>query len=436
MIKPVVALIGRQNAGKSTLLNRVARKQLAIVEDFPGTTRDRILADVLWNGIEFTMVDTGGLEFAENSSVAKGVRKQAQAAIAEADVIIFVTDVKQGLSPIDHEIANILRRSNKPVILAVNKVDNAKLESETAEFYQLGFGDPFPIASHHGRGVADLLDQVVKRLPVQPAAAENPPEGIRVAIVGHPNVGKSLLLNKLVGKERSIVSDMPGTTRDAIDIAFDFNGQNMIIIDTAGIRRRGKVERGIEWYSVLRSMRAIDRADIALLVIDATESLTAQDSHVGGYVEKADKGVIVLVNKWDLVTEKNRTVYTDYIQDRLKFISYAPILFVSAKTGQGVNKIMPSVLQVAQERAIRIPNEEVNDLIKKAVSSHNLPHQGQKILKIYSASQSAINPPTFVFEVNDTRLIHFSYHRFLENKLRDVYKFVGTPVRLVFKVKG
>ncbi len=436
MIKPVVALIGRQNAGKSTLLNRVARKQLAIVEDFPGTTRDRILADVLWNGIEFTMVDTGGLEFAENSSVAKGVRKQAQAAIAEADVIIFVTDVKQGLSPIDHEIANILRRSNKPVILAVNKVDNAKLESETAEFYQLGFGDPFPIASHHGRGVADLLDQVVKRLPVQPAAAENPPEGIRVAIVGHPNVGKSLLLNKLVGKERSVVSDMPGTTRDAIDIAFDFNGQNMIIIDTAGIRRRGKVERGIEWYSVLRSMRAIDRADIALLVIDATESLTAQDSHVGGYVEKADKGVIVLVNKWDLVTEKNRTVYTDYIQDRLKFISYAPILFVSAKTGQGVNKIMPSVLQVAQERAIRIPNEEVNDLIKKAVSSHNLPHQGQKILKVYSASQSAINPPTFVFEVNDTRLIHFSYHRFLENKLRDVYKFVGTPVRLVFKVKG
>ena len=436
MTKPVVAFIGRQNAGKSTLLNRIAGKQLAIVEDFPGTTRDRIIADALWNGVEFTIIDTGGLEFAEKTTVAKGVRRQAEAAIAEADVIVFLTDVKEGLTPVDHEIANILRRSKKPVILAVNKVDSAKLDSETAEFYQLGFGDPFPIAAHHGRGVADLLDRVIKMMPPQPAVPETKVEGIRVAIVGHPNVGKSLLLNNLVGKERTIVSDIPGTTRDAVDIAFDFNGQNVILIDTAGIRRRGKVEQGIEWYSVLRSMRAIDRADIALLVIDATETLTAQDTHVGGYVEKADKGVIVLVNKWDLVTEKNRTVYTDYIQDRLKFVPYAPILFISAKTGQGVNKIMPLVAQIALERTIRIPNDEVNDLIKEAVSSHNLPHQGQKILKVYSARQSEINPPTFVFEVNDTKLIHFSYQRFLENKLRDVYKFVGTPIRLVFKVRG
>jgi GTP-binding protein len=436
LTKPVVALIGRQNAGKSTLLNRIAGKQLAIVEDFPGTTRDRILADALWNGIEFTMVDTGGLEFEEKSSVAKGVRKQAEAAITEADVIVFLTDVKEGLTAVDYEIANILRKSDKPVVLAVNKVDSAKLDSETAEFYQLGFGDPFPIASHHGRGVADLLDKVIQLLPPPAAVAENRVEGIRVAIVGHPNVGKSLLLNNLVGKERTIVSEIAGTTRDAIDIAFDFNGQNVILIDTAGIRRKGKVEQGIEWYSVLRSMRAIDRADIALLVIDATETLTAQDTHVGGYVEKADKGVIVLVNKWDLVTEKNRTTYTDYIQDRLKFVSYAPILFISAKTGQGVNKIMPLVLQVAQERSIRIPNEEVNDLIREAVISHNLPHQGQKILKVYSARQSEINPPTFVIEVNDTKLIHFSYQRFLENKLRDVYKFMGTPIKLVFKAKG
>jgi GTP-binding protein len=434
--KPVVAIIGRQNAGKSTLLNRIAGRQLAIVEDFPGTTRDRILADALWNGVEFTMIDTGGLEFDEKTSIAKGVRKQAEAAISEADVIVFLTDVKEGLTPVDHEIANILRKSDKPVILAVNKVDNAKLDSETAEFYQLGFGDPFPIASHHGRGVADLLDKVIMMLPPPPPVPEHPVEGIRIAIVGHPNVGKSLLLNNLVGKERSIVSEIPGTTRDAIDISFDFNGQNMILIDTAGMRRKGKVENGIEWYSVLRSMRAIDRADIALLVIDATETMTAQDTHVGGYVEKADRGVIVLVNKWDLVTEKNRTTYTDYIQDRLKFISYAPILFISAKTGQGVNKIMPLVLQIAQERTIRIPNEEVNDLIKEAVSSHNLPHQGQKILKVYSARQSDINPPTFVFEVNDPKLIHFSYSRFLENKLRDVYKFVGTPIKLVFKAKG
>jgi GTP-binding protein len=436
LTKPVVAFIGRQNAGKSTLLNRIAGKQLAIVEDFPGTTRDRIIADALWNGVEFTIIDTGGLEFDEKSDVAKGVRRQAEAAIAEADVIVFLTDVKAGLTPVDHEIANILRRSKKPVILAVNKVDSAKLDSETAEFYQLGFGDPFPIAAHHGRGVADLLDRVIKLMPPPPVVPEPKVEGIRVAIVGHPNVGKSLLLNLLVGKERTIVSDIPGTTRDAVDIAFDFNGQNVILIDTAGIRRRGKVEQGIEWYSVLRSMRAIDRADIALLVIDATETLTAQDTHVGGYVEKADKGVIVLVNKWDLITEKNRTVYTDYIQDRLKFVPYAPILFISAKTGQGVNKIMPLVTQIAQERTIRIPNDEVNDLIKEAVSSHNLPHQGQKILKVYSARQSEINPPTFVFEVNDTKLIHFSYQRFLENKLRDVYKFIGTPIRLVFKLRG
>lgn len=436
MNKPVVAIIGRQNAGKSTLLNRLAGKQVAIVEDFPGTTRDRVLADVLWNGLEFTVIDTGGLEFKDNSSIAKGVRRQAEIAISEADAIIFMTDVREGLSPIDQEIAATLRKSKKPVFLAVNKVDNAKMESEGAEFYQLGFGKPFAIAAHHGRGVADLLDKVVEALPKPAADKSAEEEGIRVAIVGHPNVGKSALLNQLVGQERTIVSDIPGTTRDAIDIAFDFNGQNVILIDTAGMRRRGKVEQGIEWYSVLRSMRAIDRSDIALLVLDATETLTAQDTHVGGYVEKADRGIIVLINKWDLVTEKNRQTYIDFIEDRLKFLSYAPILFISAKTGQGVNKIMPLVLQVAQERAIRIPNQEVNDLIMQAVSSHNLPHQAQKVLKMYSARQSDINPPTFEFVVNDARLIHFSYQRFLENKLRDVYKFKGTPIRLVFKVKG
>ncbi|HSW57284.1 MAG TPA: ribosome biogenesis GTPase Der [Dehalococcoidales bacterium] len=436
MSKPVVALIGRQNAGKSTLLNRIAGKQLAIVEDFPGTTRDRILADAVWNGVDFTIIDTGGLEFTENNSIARGVRQQAGAAINEADVIIFLTDVKQGLSAVDLEIASLLRKSGKPVILAVNKVDNARLESEVADFYRLGFGDPFSIASHHGRGVADLLDKVVETFPPELPGTEKPVEGLKIAIVGHPNVGKSLLLNRLVGKERSIVSDIAGTTRDAIDIGFDFNGQNMVLIDTAGIRRRGKVEQGIEWYSVLRSMRAIDRADIALLVVDATEALTAQDAHIGGYIEKAAKGVIILVNKWDLVTEKNKTTYTDYIREKLKFIGYAPLLFISAKTGQGVSKIMPLVLQLAQERGIRIPDEEVNSLVMQAVTSHNLPHQGQKILKVYSARQSSINPPTFTIEVNDSRLIHFSYQRFLENRLREVYKFVGTPIRLVFKAKG
>jgi GTP-binding protein len=436
LAKPVVVLIGRQNVGKSTLLNRIACKPVAIVEDFPGTTRDRIFADAVWNGVEFTLVDTGGLEFLDSTTVAKGVRKQAEAAIAEADVVVFLTDVKEGVMPIDGDISDILRKSKKPVIVAVNKVDSAKQESETAEFHRLGFKEIFPISGHHGRRVADLLDRIIELLPPPPAVPLPKFTGISLAIVGHPHVGKSLLLNKLLGTERSIVGDKPGTTRDAIDTPLDFEGQSMILIDTAGIRRRGKVEKGIEWYSVIRSMRAVDRADIALLVLDATETLTAQDTHIAGYVEKAGKGIIIVVNKWDLVTEKNKTVFTDYIQTRLKFVPYAPILFVSAKSGLGVNKIMPLVLQVAQERSMRIPDVEVNTLIKDAVSSHNMPHQGKKVLNLYSAAQTEINPPVFRFVVNDTKLIHFSYERFLENKLRGVYSFNGTPIRLVFKTKG
>jgi GTP-binding protein len=434
--KPVVALIGQQNAGKSTLLNRIAGKPVAIVEDFPGTTRDRIFADVTWNGFDFTLVDTGGLEFQDESQVAKGVRKQAEAAIAEANIIIFLTDAKAGLTPVDEDIADILRRTDKPVILAVNKVDSAKQEPEAVEFYKLGFGDPLTISGYHGRGVAELLDRVVSLFPPQRPAEETRAAGIGVAIVGRPHVGKSLLLNKILGKERSIVGNIPGTTRDAVDSLLDFNGQNVILIDTAGIRRRGRVEKGIEWYSVIRALRAIDRADIALLVVDATEPVTAQDTHVAGYVEKAGKGMIILVNKWDLVTDKNKTAYEEYIRQRLKFASYAPILYISAKSGQGVNKIMPLVLQISQERSMRIPDIEVNDLIRKAVSGHSLPHKGKKVLSVYSASQTGINPPTFRFLVNDTSLIHFSYERFLGNKLREVYGFKGTPIRLVFKAKG
>jgi GTP-binding protein len=434
--KPVVALIGRQNVGKSTLLNRIAGKPVAIVEDLPGTTRDRVFADAVWNGIEFELVDTGGLEFQDESVVARGVRRQVELALDEADLIIFLTDARIGLTPVDQDIAGILRKSNKPVLLAVNKVDNVQQAAEAAEFYQLGFDTVWPVSAHHGRGVAELLDELVARLPPQPPEPETPAPGIKVTIVGRPHVGKSLLLNRLLGKERSIVGDVPGTTRDAVDTAVDFAGQNVILIDTAGIRRRGRVEKGIEWYSVIRAMRAIDRADITLLVIDATEPLPAQDTHIAGHVEKSGKGIIVLVNKWDLVTEKNRDVYTEYIQSRLKFAPYAPVLFISAKTGQGVNKIMPLVFQINQERTMRIPDADVNDLIKKAVSSHNLPHKGSKVLNIYSASQTDINPPTFRFLVNDTRLIHFSYERFLENKLREIYSFKGTPVRLVFKARG
>jgi GTPase len=434
--KPIVALIGRQNVGKSTLLNRIAGKPLAIVEDLPGTTRDRIFADATWNGVDFTLIDTGGMEFLGATVVAKGVRKQAEEAISEADVIIFLTDVKEGLVPDDQTIADVLRRSDKPVILAVNKVDSDKLQAEAAEFYKLGFDDPITISGYHGRDVAELLDRVVGLFPAQVPAEETGEKGISVAIVGRPHVGKSLLLNTLLGKERAIVGNTPGTTRDAIDTKLDFNGQNVLLIDTAGIRRRGKVDAGIEWYSVIRAMRAIDRADIGLLVVDATEPLTDQDTHIAGYIEKAGKGMIILVNKWDLVTEKNKEVYNEYILSRVKFAPWSPILYISAKLGEGVKKIMPLVLQIHQERAMSIPDEDLNILVKDAVASHNLPHKGNKILKIYSTDQEGVNPPAFRFLVNDKELIHFSYERFLENKIRDVYGFKGTPIRLVFKARG
>jgi GTP-binding protein len=408
LAKPIIALIGRQNVGKSTLLN----------------------------GIEFTVVDTGGMEFQQESVVARGVRKQAEVAISEADVIIFLTDAREGIMPLDNEIANIIRKSEKPVVLVVNKVDNDKQQSEAAEFYQLGFEEVVPISAYHGRGVADLLDRVVSLFPVRPNAEEVKTEGLKVAIVGHPHVGKSLLLNTLLGKERTIVGDTPGTTRDAIDTVLDFKEQPVILIDTAGIRRRGKVSAGIEFYSVLRSMRAIDRADIALLVVDATEPVTAQDAHITGYIEKAGKGIVLLVNKWDLVTDKNKEVYNEYIQGRLKFATWVPVLYISAKVGTGTKNIMPLVFQIQQERSIRIPDEDLNNLTKEAVSSHNLPHKGKKILQVYSASQTAINPPTFRFLVNDSQIIHFSYERFLENKLREAYGFNGTPIRLVFKSRG
>jgi GTP-binding protein len=391
---------------------------------------------VNWNEVDFLLVDTGGLEYKESSDLAQSVRKQAESAIAEADVILFVMDVKQGVTPADVDIANILRRAEKPVLIVVNKVDSDKQLPETAEFYRLGLGEPFPISAYHGRWVSDLLDKTVSLMPHQPAEEGVSISGIKAAIVGRPQVGKSLLLNRLLGKERSIVGSRPGTTRDAIDSQFDFGGQNITLIDTAGIRRRGKVEQGIEWYSVLRAMQAIDRADIALLLVDATEPLTAQDTHIAGYVEKAGKGIVILVNKWDVATEKNKTTYDEYMRGRLKFAPWAPILYISAKTGQGVNKIIPLVIQIHQERSMRIPDEEVNSLIKEAVDSHVRPHKGNKFLKVFSAGQTGINPPSFQFLVNDTKLIHFSYERFLENRLREIYGFKGTPIRLSFKARG
>ena len=435
MSKPIVAIIGRQNVGKSTLLNKVAGKQIAIVADLPGTTRDRIFASVSWQGVEFIIVDTGGLEPEPQSTVAQGVREQVETAITEADVIIFLVDVRDGVIPSDQEIADRLRQVNKPILLAANKADNPRREAEAVEFYQLGLGEPLAISAYHGRGIIELLDRVVSLLPTAvPTEAE--PQIMKVAIVGRPNVGKSMLLNALLGGQRAIVDDTPGTTRDAIDTLFDFGGRSVLLIDTAGIRRRGRWGMGVERYSVIRALRAIERADIAVLVLDATELLTAQDMHIAGYIQQAAKGIVLVVNKWDLVTSKSVTEYNKYIRGQLKFMAYAPVLYISAKLGQGVDKVMPQACQVYQERLKRLPTAEVNSVVQEAVAAQNLPRSGRKQLKILYATQAEVNPPTFVFFVNDARLIHFSYQRYLENKLRKAFGFVGTPFRLVFKTRG
>jgi len=433
--KPIVAIIGRQNVGKSTLLNRVAGKPIAIVEDLPGTTRDRIFANVSWQGVEFIIVDTGGLEIKPQTTVAHGVKEQVEVAITEADVIIFLVDIRDGVMSADQDIANMLRQASKPVLLVANKADNTRLETEAVEFYELGLGEPLAISAYHGRGTAELLDRIIALLPV-PSLVEAEPEIMKVAIVGRQNVGKSMLLNALLGGERAIVDDIPGTTRDAIDTLFDFDGQNVLLIDTAGIRRRGRLGVGVERYSVIRALRAIDRADIALLVLDATELVTAQDMHIAGYIQQAAKGIVLIVNKWDLITAKNITEYSRYIKSQFKFTPYAPILYTSAKFGQGVDKIMPQVCQVYQERLKRLPTALVNSVVQQAVAARNLPRSGSKQLKLLYATQAEVNPPTFVFFVNDAKLIHFSYQRYLENKLRQSFGFVGTPFRLIFKTRG
>jgi len=432
--KPIVAIIGRQNVGKSTLLNRLAGKPIAIVEDLPGTTRDRIFADVSWQGVEFTMVDTGGLEPKPQTTIAQWVKEQVEEAITEADVIVFLVDVRDGLVPSDWEIVDMLRQASKPIVLVANKVDNAKLEAGVVEFYQLGLGEPLAISAYHGRGTAELMDKVISLLPA-PLPVEAEPEIMKVAIVGRPNVGKSMLLNALLGGQRAIVDEAPGTTRDAIDTKFDFDGQSVLLIDTAGIRRRGRLGVGVERYSVIRALRAIDRADIVLLVLDATEPATAQDMHIAGYIQQAVKGIVLIVNKWDLIESGNIIEYNRYIRSQFKFMPYAPVLYISAKFGQGVEKVMPQVCQVYQERLERIPTPAVNSVIRQAVAAHNLPRKGSKQLKILYATQAEVNPPTFVFFVNDAKLIHFSYRRYLEGKLRQSFGFVGSPLRLVFKTR-
>ncbi len=435
MAKPVVAIVGRQNVGKSTLINRLAGRRVAIIEDLPGTTRDRLVADVSWRGYDFTLVDTGGIEINPQTSIGRSVNEQVKKAIEDADLVLFLVVVTDGLTPVDHEVADMLRQTRKPIIVVANKADNARLEAGASEFYQLGLGDPFPISAHHGRGTAELLDKIIEMLPAL-APAEATTEFVKVAIVGRPGVGKSMLLNSLVGEERVIVSDTPGTTRDAVDTLLDVNGKNVLLIDTAGIRRRGRVEGGVEKYSVLRAHQAIDRSDIVLLVVEATEPLTAQDLHIAGYIQEAAKGIILVINKWDLVSSAQMNEWEAYIKEQLRFMPYAKVLYVSAKAGKNVDQIIPEVMQIYEERQKRLTTAVVNNVIQEAAASHPLPRRGSRHLKLLYVTQAEVNPPTFVFFVNDPKLVHFSYQRFLENRLRAVFGFAGTPIRLVFKGRG
>lgn len=432
--KPVVAIVGRQNVGKSTLLNRLVGKNLAIVDDFPGTTRDRIMASVSYHGTDFDVVDTGGIELRPESPIASGINEQVEIAIRDADVIVFLLDIRDGIIPSDLEIADRLRKTEKPLIVVANKADNRAYESRIAEFYQLGLGVPIPISAYHGRGTGDMLDSIVNLLPAS-TFVETETERIKVAIVGRPNVGKSTLLNAITGTERSIVDSVPGTTRDSLDTSFDFNGKSMLLIDTGGIRRRGRIKGGVERYSLIRTMRAIDRADIALLVLDAMELVTAQDMHVAGYISEAFKGIVVLVNKSDMIDTGNIPDISGYVHNSFKFITYAPLQFVSAKDKWGVDKIMPQVVSIYQERQKRLPTASVNSVVQRAVADHTLPHKGKQQLKILYATQPEVNPPTFVFFVNNPDLVHFSYYRYLEKKLRQAFGFSGTAIRLIFKAR-
>mgnify|MGYP000529114392 CR=1 FL=1 len=443
---PLVALVGRPNVGKSTLFNRIVGGRRAVVHDSPGTTRDRQQAEAEWNGAIFTLVDTGGIEplhvlsgggepLAQDSAqFLREIREQAEIAIAESDAVVLVVDLESGLTAADEEIAEVLRRAGKPVIVAASKGENASRREALAEFYRLGFEELYAVSGLHGTGVGDLLDAVVSALPRRPQE-EIPDTSLKIAIVGRPNVGKSSLLNRILGEERVIVSPVPGTTRDAIDTRIVWQGQPITLIDTAGIRRRGRIDPGVERYSVLRALKAIKRADVALLLVDATEGATAQDAHIAGFILEEMKSVIVLVNKWDAVEKDTHTIeaYTSQVRDTLKFLSYVPVLFVSAKTGQRVHRVIPLAVQVREERLARIPTAEVNRLVRDAVARQSPPSKGGKRLKIRYASQVATDPPKFLFHVNDVSLVHFSYERYLENQIRAVYPFTGTPIQLEFR---
>ena len=432
-MKPIVAIVGRPNVGKSTLFNRLIQKRLAIIENFPGVTRDRIYADSEWNGREFTLVDTGGIQTGEGE-ITTQVRRQAELAMAEADVVVFVVDTREGLTPTDQEVADILRRVKRPVILVANKSDNLKVEGESVEFFALGLGEPFPISAAHGLGTGDLLDQIVEKLPE--AVPEPEDESmVKVAVIGRPNVGKSSLVNAVLGEERVIVSDIPGTTRDAIDVLVQQADARYLFIDTAGMRRRAKIDEPVERYSVMRSLRAVDRSDVVLMVVDAVDGVTDQDRRIAGYADEAGKGMILVVNKWDLIEKDDQTMnrYREEIRAGLPFLDYAPMVFLSAKTHQRVNRIIPMVAEVARAQNLQIQTRILNEVISEALTYSPPPAERGKRLKIYYCTQAGVKPPTFLLFCNDPELMNPPYRRYLEKKLRGVFYLEGTPVRLVMK---
>ena len=435
MTRPIVAIVGRTNVGKSTLLNRLADRRLAVVADLPGTTRDRVFTFVSWQGRELTVIDTGGWQAKPQGSLEQKVKQQVEAAIAQANVIIFLVDVKDGAIAADEEIADVLRDANKPIILAVNKVDSAKQVNQVSDFYHLGMGEPIAISAYHNRGVDELMDAVLASLPPQPVSIAEPGKA-KLAIVGRPNVGKSTLLNALLGDERAIVHESPGTTRDSLDAIIRWGDKEILLVDTAGIKRRGRVDAGVDYYSLLRAFQAINRCDVALLLIDASEFITAQDMHIAGYIIEVGKGIILLVNKWDLIPQEQRQKFKQSVEQRLRFASYIPIIYISAKLRQGVKRILPQAWEIWQERQKRLPQSRVNELVKQAVSSYPPPRTGSRRLHIARAYQDESQPATFVLKVNYPQLVHFSYQRYLENKLRQGLGFRGVPLKLIFTKAG
>ncbi|NLN75162.1 MAG: ribosome biogenesis GTPase Der [Armatimonadetes bacterium] len=432
MDKPLVAIVGRTNVGKSTLFNRVIGRRMAIVEDTPGITRDRLYAEAEWNGREFVMIDTGGLLFNEQDPIKSEVTIQAQVALDEADVVVFMVDSVSGVNPLDEEIADRLRGARKPVILVANKSDNAQREQDSLEFHALGIGDVYPISALGGRGVADVLDVIVQSLPSADAEPSYPEDAVKIAIIGRPNVGKSSLLNAILGEKRAIVSDIPGTTRDAIDTVYKRDDDTIVLIDTAGMRRSGKVQGSVEYYTVLRALRAMERADVALIVIDAFEGLCDGDKRVAGFALEAGRACIIVVNKWDLCDQQTMREFADKIRSQVPFLDFAPVVFTSALTKMGVPAVVDTALEVASNHSMRIATSELNRILQEAIDAHTFTRKGRE-LKVRYAAMADVKPPTIVIFVNDTDLAHFSYVRYLENRIRKEYSYEGTPLRLIFK---